>query len=87
LEHPSLSIGVKVIYAMFLRYAWHNNLVFPGQQRLADAIGISVSRVNKFVKELEKAKLVEITRRGQGMSVVHTSIVKLTETTLPVSRQ
>ena len=66
LEHPNLSIGAKVIYAMFLRYAWHNNLVFPGQQRLADAIGMSVSRVNDFVKELEKAKLVEITRRGQG---------------------
>ncbi len=66
LEHPNLSIGAKVIYAMFLRYAWHNNLVFPGQQRLADAIGMSVSRVNDFVKELEKVKLVEITRRGQG---------------------
>ena len=33
---------------------------------IADAIGMSVSRVNDFVKELEKAKLVEITRRGQG---------------------
>ncbi len=66
LEHPGLSIGAKVIYAMFLRYAWHNNFVFPGQQRLAAAIGMSVSRVNDFVKELEKAKLIEITRRGQG---------------------
>lgn len=60
LEHPNLSIGAKVIYAMFLRYAWHNNLVFPGQQRLADAVEMSVSRVNDFVKELEKAKLIEI---------------------------
>ena len=66
LEHPNLSIGAKVIYAMFLRYAWHNNLVFPGQQRLAIAVGMSVSRVNDFVKELERAKLIEITRRGQG---------------------
>lgn len=66
LEHDALSIGAKVIYAMFLRYAWHNNLVFPGQQRLADAIGMSVSRVNDFVKELEKGDLIEITRRGQG---------------------
>jgi hypothetical protein len=27
---------------------------------------MSVSRVNEFIKELERAGLIEITRRGQG---------------------
>ena len=66
LEDPNLSLGAKVIYSMFLRYAWHNNLVFPGQGTLANAIGMSPSRVSEFTKELSKYKLVEITRRGQG---------------------
>lgn len=66
LKNPDLSVGAKVVYAMFLSYAWHNDLCFPGQETLAEAIGMSVSRVNEFVKALEAAGLVEIIRRGQG---------------------
>ena len=29
-------------------------------------MGMSVSRVNEYIKELEAAGLVDITRRGQG---------------------
>ena len=66
LKQEKLSVGAKVIYAMFLHYAWDNAYCFPGQQRLAADIGMSVGRVNDFIKELEKAGLVEITKRGQG---------------------
>src|SRR5437879_1123381 len=66
LKDPNLSIGAKVVYAMFLSYAWHNDSCFPGQERLAADMGMSVSRVNEFVKALESVGLIEITRRGQG---------------------
>lgn len=66
LRDNSLSLGAKVAYAMFLQFAWHNDSCFPGQDRLAFHMGMSVSRVNEFVKELEAAGLIEITRRGQG---------------------
>ena len=66
LKDSKLSIGAKVTYAMFLSYAWHNDSCFPGQERLAEDMGMSVSRVNEFVKALESAGLVEIIRRGQG---------------------
>jgi hypothetical protein len=66
LKDPTLSVGAKVAYAMFLSYAWHNDSCFPGQERLAEAIGMSVSRVNEFIKSLEVAGLIEIIRRGQG---------------------
>jgi biotin operon repressor len=66
LRDSKLSVGAKVTYAMFLSYAWHNDLCFPGQERLADDMGMSVSRVNEFIKTLETAGLVEINRRGQG---------------------
>ena len=72
LENPDLSVGAKVIYAMFLRYAWHNDKCFPGQARLAEDIGMSIGRVNQFIKELEAAELIEIMKRGQGKTNLYT---------------
>jgi hypothetical protein len=66
LTNGELSLGAKVTYSMFLHYAWHNNSCFPGQDRLAGDMGMSQSRVSEFIKELEEADLIEITRRGQG---------------------
>jgi hypothetical protein len=66
LKNAELSLGAKVTYAMFLHYAWHNDSCFPGQERLAGDMGMSQSRVSEFIKELESANLIEITRRGQG---------------------
>ena len=66
LKNGDLSLGAKVTYAMFLHYTWHNDSCFPGQERLAEDMGMSQSRVSEFIKELQMAELVEITRRGQG---------------------
>jgi hypothetical protein len=72
LRNPDLSIGAKTTYALFLSYAWHNNLCFPGQDRLAKDIGMSIGSINTFIKELESAGLIEITRRGQGKTNLYT---------------
>src|SRR5438105_13287033 len=72
LQDSELSLGAKVAYAMFLSYAWHNNSCFPGQERLAEDMGMSRSRVTEFVGELEKAGLVAIQRRGQGKTNLYT---------------
>jgi hypothetical protein len=72
LRNPDLSIGAKTTYALFLSYAWHNDFCFPGQERLAKDIGMSVGSVNAFVKELERNGLIEITRRGQGKTNLYT---------------
>ena len=66
LKDSNLSLGAKVAYSMFLSYAWHNDSCFPGQDRLAEDMGMSRSRVTEFVSELEKAGLIKIQRRGQG---------------------
>jgi hypothetical protein len=66
LKNPEISIGAKTTYALFLSYAWHNNLCFPGQDTLAKAIGMSIGSVNAFIKELQAFGLIEVTRRGQG---------------------
>ena len=66
LEDPSISLGGKIAYAMFLKYAWDNDCVFPGQKRLAEAMGVTQGRVSQFTKELNDAGLLEIKRRGLG---------------------
>ncbi|MBV9824742.1 MAG: helix-turn-helix domain-containing protein [Alphaproteobacteria bacterium] len=66
LRDASLSLGAKVTYSLFLSFFWNNNAIFPGQNRLAEDMGMSTSRANEYVKELEAAGLIEITRRGQG---------------------
>jgi Helix-turn-helix domain len=66
-----LSMGGIVVYSKFLSYAWHNDFCFPGQQRLAEDLGMSIGSINTFIKELEAASLIEITRRGQGKTNVY----------------
>ena len=65
LRNPDISIGAKTTYALFLSYAWHNNLCFPGQDTLAKAMGMSIGSINAFVKDLESVGLIEIERRGK----------------------
>ena len=72
LKKPDLSVGAKMAYAMFLSYAWHNDSCFPGQDRLAEDMGLSRSRVSEFVSELNRAGLVTIQRRGLGKTNVYT---------------
>ena len=66
LRNPDISIGAKTTFALFLSYAWNNNRCFPGQERLAQSLGMSIGSVSAFIKELEACNLIEITRRGQG---------------------
>src|ERR1017187_5836351 len=72
LKDAKLSLGAKVTYAMFLSYAWHNDSCFPGQDRLAEDMGMSRSRVTEFVGELEHSGLISIQRRGQGRTNIYT---------------
>ena len=72
LRDGNLSAGAKVVYSMFLSYAWNNDHCFPGQERLAEDMGMSRSRVTEFVSELERAGMVEIQRRGQGRTNIYT---------------
>jgi len=72
LRDPNLSVGAKATYALFLSYAWHNNLCFPGQERLANDMGMSIGSINAFIKELEALGLIEIERRGQGKTNIYT---------------
>jgi hypothetical protein len=72
LKDPKISANAKVAYSMLLSYAWNNNKVFPGQERMATDIGISRPSVTKAIGELVKAGYLTITRRGQGLTNIYT---------------
>jgi hypothetical protein len=72
LRNPDLSANAKTVYSLLLSYAWHNNLCFPGQERLAEHMGAHVSTVSRAITELEDCSLIEIERRGQGKTNFYT---------------
>lgn len=66
LKDPTISANGKVVYSMLLSYAWTNNMVFPGQERMAEDIGTSQPTIARAIKELETHDWLEVQRRGQG---------------------
>ncbi len=71
LNDPKISANAKVVYAKLLSYAWNNDRVFPGQERMAKDIGLSQPTIARAVKELEDNEWLEIQRRGQGKTNVY----------------
>ena len=72
LKNANLTVGEKMTFAMFLSYAWNNDKVFPGQERLADDIGVTRQSVSTFIKGLEKKGFLTIKRRGLGVTNIYT---------------
>lgn len=72
LRNPDLSANAKTTYALLLSYAWHNDLCFPGQERLAEHMGTHVATVSRAIQELEANSLIDIERRGQGKTNFYT---------------
>lgn len=66
LTNKDLSVGAKLLYAMILKYDWTNQGCFPGQRQLADDMGSGERSVRTYQKELEDAKVLEVTQRGLG---------------------
>src|ERR1700687_2756040 len=66
LKSKKLSAGDKMTFAMLLSYAWQNDFCFPGQERLAEDMGLTDRSVRTHLKSLESIGLLAIKRRGQG---------------------
>ncbi len=66
LKSSKLSPGAKLTYTLLLSYAWHNDSCFPGQERLAEDMGISRRSANTHIKELSDKGFIKVTRQGMG---------------------
>ncbi len=71
LKSKKLSSGDKMTFAMLLSYAWQNDYCFPGQDRLAEDLGLSDRSVRTHLKALEAEGLLDIKRRGQGRTNIY----------------
>ena len=66
LVSDKISPGAKLAYAMLLKYAWQDNYCFPGQQTLAEDMGVTDRSVRTYLQELEAAAFVGIKHQGLG---------------------
>lgn len=63
----SLSAGAKLTFGCLMAYSWQTDSAYPGQQRLADDMGVtSLRTVQGYLKELVDAGHITSTRRGLG---------------------
>jgi biotin operon repressor len=71
LKSKKLSSGDKMVFAMLLSYAWQNDYCFPGQERLAEDLGVTDRSVRTNLKALQKQGLLVIVRRGLGKTNIY----------------
>jgi DNA-binding transcriptional ArsR family regulator len=71
LKSKKLSAGDKMTFAMLLSYAWQNDYCFPGQERLAQDLGLTDRSVRTHLKSLEGSGLLAIKRRGQSKTNIY----------------
>ncbi len=64
LRAKGLSPKAKLVYASLLDYAWQAGSCFPGQQRLASDLDVSLDTVQRALQELRAFQLVDWERRG-----------------------
>lgn len=71
LRRPDVTSGAKITYMALLSYAWQKDSCFPGQETLALDTGVGKRSVIRYLQELQGAGLLEIKRRGLGLTNVY----------------
>jgi len=72
LRSKDLSVGAKLTYSMLLSYAWQNNFCFPGQETLAEDMGVSRRSIVTFIKELQTRDCISVKRQGLNKPNIYT---------------
>jgi len=67
-----LPFSARVVYSQLLSYAWYNNYVYPGQERMAADLYTSQPTINRALRELQDTGWLRIDKRGQGKTNVYT---------------
>lgn len=70
LRAQGLSLAAKALYAILLSFAWDGEC-FPGKQALAQAAGVDVRTVRKYLVELREYGLISWVRRGLNQTNVY----------------
>jgi hypothetical protein len=71
MRDPRYPVTVKALYVLLLGYAVQFVVVEPGQARLCKELAISEKTLRAAIDVLEKAGLLAVRRRGQGLTNVY----------------
>ena len=61
---PTLDMASKTVYAVLLNYAWQTGSCFPGQNRMAENLGVHPNTIGKYLNILKNKGLVDWKQRG-----------------------
>ncbi len=68
MQRTELSQGSKLCYGRLAQYAGKDGQCFPKLETLGKELGVSVNTVLKYLDELKSYNLIQVTRRGLGLS-------------------
>lgn len=71
LRHPRLSRNSKTTYSLLLDYAWQSGSCFPGQQTLANDLGVSIRTIQRDLEELKDFGLIDWKQRGKNRTNIY----------------
>ncbi len=86
LRHPKLSRNSKTTYSLLLDYAWQSGSCFPGQQTLANDLGVSIRTIQRDLEELKNFGLIDWKQRGKNRTNIY-YILPLDFLTVPKNHQ
>lgn len=65
------SLEARSLYVTLLIYCGKKITAFPGQERLAEHMGVGRTKVWQALNELIEAGFVQVKRRGQGLTNIY----------------
>ncbi len=68
LYYSGISMGAKATYLVLLSYAWKEMRAWPGQETMANQLGIGVRTIRNYLKELEAHGIIRVKQRGLSMT-------------------
>lgn len=71
LRRSDVPPGAKLTYMVLLSYAWQKETAYPGQDRLAEDMGVTERSVRTYLDQLQKSGLISVQRRGLGQTNVY----------------
>lgn len=68
LDAAHLTGNAKLTFALLMRYGRAKERAYPGQKRMASAVGCTEKTLRVYIDELTGIGLVEVRRRGRGQT-------------------
>ena len=71
LRHPLIPQAAKLVYGVLVSYSFSNKGAFPGQDRIAYELQMSVRTVKRALQKLREHGLIKWERRGLNKTNVY----------------